>query len=231
MTKKKILTGLNTSPESLSALRAAVSIASRIEAELLGIYVEDINLLNLASHPCAASFSQLGVTCEVTQDDGVVELLIRMQIDSARKALDSMANAVGVPAELEITRGRVQEEILVAAKAADMVFLGWSDRLSPGFKLGSTAKFVAENAPVPVLLLQVGDKFPHEEVWILAQEQKEADFVKEKLQELGFKEENLRYQIGDFSGISKLGPKDLVAIADTMVNYVHYFNCSVIVVR
>ncbi len=46
--RRRILIGLNSSPTSLRGLAAAAEMAARLDAELVGLFVEDDNLLRLA---------------------------------------------------------------------------------------------------------------------------------------------------------------------------------------
>ena len=48
---RRILVAVDASHHSIAALEAAVELATRFQAELLGLYVEDINLLRLAQLP------------------------------------------------------------------------------------------------------------------------------------------------------------------------------------
>ena len=50
---RRILVALDSSRASLAALDAAVDLAGRIDAELLGIFVEDVELLRMADAPYA----------------------------------------------------------------------------------------------------------------------------------------------------------------------------------
>ncbi|MBK7177644.1 MAG: universal stress protein [Chloroflexi bacterium] len=50
---QRILVALDASPHSLAALEAAIDLAERLDAELQGLFVEDINLLRLAQLPFA----------------------------------------------------------------------------------------------------------------------------------------------------------------------------------
>ena len=47
----RILVALDASPQSEAALRAAAELAALLEAELEGLFVEDINLLHLCGLP------------------------------------------------------------------------------------------------------------------------------------------------------------------------------------
>ena len=47
-TIRRILVALDASPHSQAALQAASELAAALKAELVGIFVEDVNLLHLA---------------------------------------------------------------------------------------------------------------------------------------------------------------------------------------
>ncbi|MGD9028912.1 MAG: universal stress protein, partial [Anaerolineae bacterium] len=53
LTIRRILIALDASSHSIAALRAAARLASSLEAELHGLFVEDINLLRAAGLPMA----------------------------------------------------------------------------------------------------------------------------------------------------------------------------------
>ena len=53
LTIRRILVALDASHHSLAALEAAAELAAGMEAELQGIYVEDVNLIKLAGAPGA----------------------------------------------------------------------------------------------------------------------------------------------------------------------------------
>ena len=50
---RRILVALDASRHSLAALEAAAELAARLKAELVGLFVEDIDLLRLAGLPFA----------------------------------------------------------------------------------------------------------------------------------------------------------------------------------
>lgn len=50
---RRILVALDTSPSSQAALEAAVALAERLNAEVCGLFVEDVDLLRVAESPYA----------------------------------------------------------------------------------------------------------------------------------------------------------------------------------
>jgi nucleotide-binding universal stress UspA family protein len=155
---RRILVALDASPHSQAALEAAAELASGLKAELLGIFVEDINLLKLAGSSFAwetgffsASRRQLS-TLEV-------ERQLRAQASRVRRAIAMAAGYAQVPWSFRVVRGSIAPELLAAATEVDLVILGktgWS--LAGGKRLGSTARTVLAQATSLTLVLQQGTR-------------------------------------------------------------------------
>jgi nucleotide-binding universal stress UspA family protein len=152
---RRILVALDASRHSLAALAAATHLAAVMEAELEGLFVEDINLLRLADLPFA---------CEVRHtaslealDSPKMERALKAQAEQARQALAAAAGRARVRWSFRVARGHVAQEVLAAASQADLVSLGKQGRSkSPGARLGSTAIRVASGAPGALLLVEHG---------------------------------------------------------------------------
>jgi nucleotide-binding universal stress UspA family protein len=143
---------LDASRESLAALEAAVRVAARLNAELAGVFVEDIDLFNLAALPFARAF---GLTAGQARklDPESVEREWRNQAAAARRALEQAAAAMQVPWSFRVARGKVQAELMAAALEADLVALGKALRpLTRRRGLGSTTRALVGGAPIAVLL-------------------------------------------------------------------------------
>jgi nucleotide-binding universal stress UspA family protein len=150
---RRIVVGLDASPHSLAALEAAADLAARLEAELVGMFVEDINLLRLAELPFArevGTFSGTRRRLDLSQ----VERQLRAQAERARRALAMHADRVQVRWSFQVTRGGVAPELLTGASDADLVVLGrTSQPLRTTRRLGSTARGVASEATCPALVV------------------------------------------------------------------------------
>jgi nucleotide-binding universal stress UspA family protein len=152
---RRILVALDASMHSLAALAAAVDLASLMQAELEGLFVEDVNLLRLADLPFA---------CEVRQtarlealDSPTMARALKAQAAQARQALEMAAGRAQVHWSFRVVRGHVAQEVLTAAAQADLVTLGKQGRSrSPRARLGSTAVRVASGAPGALLLVEHG---------------------------------------------------------------------------
>ncbi|NIO41266.1 MAG: universal stress protein, partial [Burkholderiales bacterium] len=111
---RRILVALDASPHSQAALRAAAELAAELKAELLGVFVEDINLLRLAALPGAEEVvSALGRARAL--DPVRLERALRLQAAELRRALESVAAETHVRWAFRVTRGRVVNELLSAA--------------------------------------------------------------------------------------------------------------------
>lgn len=149
---RRILVALDASPQSLAALSAAVELSVKLKAELLGLFVEDVDLLRLADSPFARELL-LPTAKETPLDRASMERELRAQADQARKALAKVANQAKVTWSFRIVRGRVPTEVLMASAGCDLLALGrigWS--FARKSAIGSTA-LAAIGEAVPALLL------------------------------------------------------------------------------
>jgi nucleotide-binding universal stress UspA family protein len=160
LTIRRILVALDASAQSLAAVDAAVELAARLEAELLGLFVEDVELLRLAESPYACEILYASAK-EAPLSRATMESRLRAQCEQARKALGAAAERLQVPWSFRSVRGKVTPEILAAAAEADLLALGkigWS--FGPLVRMGSTALEAAASA-MPVLLVSE-QGLPHE---------------------------------------------------------------------
>ena len=152
---QRILVALDASTHSLAALATAVELAAAMEAELEGLFVEDVNLLRLAGLPFVQEVRHTA-SLEAL-DSPRMERALRAQAAQAREALAAAAGRAQVHWSFRVVRGHVAQEVLEAASQADLVTLGKQGRSrSPGARLGSTALRVALNAPGALLLVEHG---------------------------------------------------------------------------
>ncbi len=149
---RRILVALDASNHSLAALQAAAVMAAKMEAELLGLFVEDANLLQLAGLPFAR---ELGGVAGVARrlDAAAMERSLKAQAERSRLALAAVAEPWRLRWSFRVVRGEMADEVLAAAYEADMVSIGKMGRQpAPGGRLGPVARRVAASAPRSVLL-------------------------------------------------------------------------------
>lgn len=153
---RRILVAVDTSAHSLAALDAAARLASSMEAELTGLFVEDVNLIRLAALPFAKEICWPSSSRRVI-DEVRMERELRLLASQARRALATAAEKVNAEWVFRVVRGTVTEEVLNAALEADLLSLGRASRpLTRRVRLGSTAQAVAIQAPRSVLIARKG---------------------------------------------------------------------------
>jgi nucleotide-binding universal stress UspA family protein len=150
---RRILVALDASAHSLAAVEAAADLAAAMQAEMEGLFVEDINLIRLASLPCTREVRHTASLASLDLEQ--MERALKAQAAEARQALAAAARRAHVQWSFHVARGRVAHEVLAAAAAADLVTLGKLGRSrSPQARLGSTVLRVLAGAPVALLLVE-----------------------------------------------------------------------------
>jgi hypothetical protein len=113
-------------------------MAAQLDAELVGLFVEDENLLRLAALPCS---SEVGFASARVRNlnPGTVERSFHQLAAEARRVLISAAERTGVKWSFDVTRGSVVRESLRAVK-------------QDGGKVRATAAMASDPAGSVVLL-------------------------------------------------------------------------------
>jgi len=127
-----------------------VALASRLEAELIGLFVEDADLLKLAALPFAR---EVGFPSAIRRRLGSAEMerSLRAQASRAEAALVAAADRQSVRCSFRVVRGQVTEQVLEAATEVDLLALGRAQ--ARAWRAGSTARVIVGTASRPVLLL------------------------------------------------------------------------------
>lgn len=153
---RRIIVALDASSYSLAALRAAAELASLLDIQLEGLFVEDINLLYLGAFP----FSQ-----EVGSYTGSVRPIENTDVERqlrtiARVIQRTMNSIIKTPVRwtFQVRRGSVVNELLAAAQGADMLSIGRSGYIHRS-TLGSTARALVQKSQRPILLLDENSGF------------------------------------------------------------------------
>lgn len=156
-TVRRIVVALDASPHSEAALEAALQMAARFEAELLGLYVEDVDALRIARIPFAREVGGYsGRSRPISSEE--LERKYRARVRQIRRQFRARSHRAAVEAAFRVVRDRINRAIRAEAEEADMLIVGrsgWSpiQRL----RFGSTARFVCcEDVPEMTLVLHRG---------------------------------------------------------------------------
>jgi hypothetical protein len=144
-------------------LGTAAALARSMQAQLAGLFVEDVTLLRVAALP---------VTREVGRVSGVarafdvpeLERMLRRQAEQLRQVVAEVAQAASLPWSFEVRRGDLLEQALSLLEPAHLVVLGRAapePRAAPAELAGVTAWLDAadpELRALEVALRLAGDR-------------------------------------------------------------------------
>lgn len=153
---KHILVALDSSQHSMAALEVAAEMASIFQAELEGLFVEDINWFYLSHVPFLSEISEFTGT---KRDIGhfSMENEVRAQVKRLKKALQHAGDRLHIKYTFRSVRGKVENELITASSGVDLITLG---RLGKSYlkdrALGTTALSILKQTNKPILLLQHG---------------------------------------------------------------------------
>jgi nucleotide-binding universal stress UspA family protein len=153
---KRILVALDASGASVAAIRTAVDLAARFRAELIGLFVEDVNLLRSAELPFVREVGAFSLDARrLNLID--LERQLRAQAERLRRTLETSARLQGIPWEFRVTRGPVALEIITAGAEADLMILGKAGRsLGLRRRMGSTVRAVVLQHPGMTFIMTTG---------------------------------------------------------------------------
>ena len=151
---RRVIVLVDAPAASVAALREAATLASRRDAELLGLFVEEEDLLRSAGLPFAR---EIGPTSTALRrvDAARMERRLRARARDIRRTLEGLARSHAIAGTLQVARGRVMPQVLAAAAAGDLIVVGksgWSP-LRRG-RLGSTARQLIDEASLTVMVLE-----------------------------------------------------------------------------
>jgi len=124
----KIVVGFDSSASEELA-DAAARLAQALEAELVGIFVEEPAALRLAELPFTVLIEHSGRAREL--DLNHVEALLRVAAARARSELSRAARRERVPVTFRVARGRLLGELAAATAERDLLVMG-NARPEPG---------------------------------------------------------------------------------------------------
>jgi nucleotide-binding universal stress UspA family protein len=149
---RRILVALDASPQSMAALRAAAELAALLNAELVGLFVEDINLLRISEYSYAREIGHFSAHARKI-DAAKMGRLLRVTARRAHQSMRIIARETRVRWSFTTRRGSIAPELLQAAEDSDLVILGrtgWSKKPA----LGSTVRQILDDPPARTLIIK-----------------------------------------------------------------------------
>ena len=118
--RRRIVVVLDAGPSGRDALAAAAALAAAREAELLALFVEDADLLQVAGLPFV---HEIGVATAARRalDALAMQRSMRAIAEEVRRTIELIARRVPLQWSFQVARGALDAETLAAAAAADLV--------------------------------------------------------------------------------------------------------------
>jgi nucleotide-binding universal stress UspA family protein len=149
---RRILVALDSAERSASALEEAARLAAGMEAELVGLFIEDSELLAAAALPVTRLLSghegRPGAL-----DSALVQRAYRIWSAELRKNLEAVAARWQVRCSFQVTRGALAEQLLSQTGERDLLAVETDRRLRRS-RGAVAAQHVAEHARCSVLLMR-----------------------------------------------------------------------------
>lgn len=149
---RRILVAVDASPQSMAALRAAADLAAALNAELVGLFVEDIDLIRISEYTYTREIGQFSARARKL-DASKMGRLLRVTASRAHHSVRVIAREAQVRWSFTTRRGAIASELLAAAEDSDVVILGrtgWSRRS----QLGSTVREILGDPPARTLIIK-----------------------------------------------------------------------------
>lgn len=155
---RRILLAFDAVAHSPTALESVVALAARLDAELLGLFIEDINLLRFAGLPFAREIGLTSATARPLRNPDM-ERALRVQAARAEAALAREAGRLKLRWSFRVTRGQLVTQVTEIALETDLVAITPAEGALARVRwTGSVAGAVLHGAPLraPLVLLYDG---------------------------------------------------------------------------
>ena len=152
---RKIVVAVDTSAHSQAALKAAVTLAKILGADVRGVFVED-EMWNRISQIPSTNVINADTGNLLPFENDLLEDHIRILKKRLSQNLESISEESKIKHSLAFTRGKVEDKILEAAQTADLITIGLRGHSASRNRLGSSAKKIIQKADKPILVLKEG---------------------------------------------------------------------------
>ena len=152
---RRVLVALEPGGGGRDTLETAARLAAGFQAELVGIFVEDSELMQAAALPVTRTISR-HAPAVTPLDAALMRRALKVSAAAASQALAAAAERRKVRWSFRVARGLVVEQVLAEVRRDDLLALGAAGRSLRRAGLTAVARAVAEQAPCAVLLARGG---------------------------------------------------------------------------
>lgn len=153
---RRIVLALDAATESPESLEAAADLAARLHAELVGLFVEDANLLRSAALPFVREINLASGQWQ-SFDSAAIERDMRARAARARALVEAAARRRHLAFSFRVTRGDVGREVAAASAETDLIVLeGLTELLRGRVRMGTGVRAVAHQTARTVMVLRRG---------------------------------------------------------------------------
>ena len=146
---RRILVALEAGESAPALLEAAANLAAGLHVELVGLFVEDSELLEAADLPVTRSIPS-HAQAHVPLDARLMRRALRIWETKAGDALASAAERWRVEWSFRVVRGTMEEQILAEARSHDLLALGTPAKAVRRARLAAASRALAERAGATV---------------------------------------------------------------------------------
>ena len=131
-------------------MEAAAQLAAEMQAELQGLFVEDVDLLRLAKLPFA---SEMPLPCAVPRqlESARIQCAFRAHAEKVRQALAEAADRLRLRWSFQVLQGDVVRTSRALAEEAELLILGWAETAASGLSHGAQRKPIAAAGSILVI--------------------------------------------------------------------------------
>jgi len=148
---RRILVALDTDERSAASLEEAARLAAGLEAELVGLFIEDAELLQAAALPMTRMVPQQARTL-ADFDPASMQRAYRIWSAEAHRSLEAVAAQWRIKWSFQIARGIYAEQLMATLRAGDLLALA-SSKHQRRSRTGVAALTVAAQAPCSLFLM------------------------------------------------------------------------------
>ena len=147
----RVIVSCDASPLGATAIDAAAALARRLDAELKGIFVEDINLIRMAALPFTQEVASSTALARRLHA-GELQRSLEQQAQSVRDVLQAAASALRLQWSFQVVRGAPLSSVLDAMRGLDLAVFGHAGRFAatPAAAVPAAAP-VAARGPVMIV--------------------------------------------------------------------------------